>query len=97
MTAVRAEIEALESIGIDTAAGSKHETAKKIEAAKGKPGGGFKTEKQIEAEETEERADACFWDGLMNEKMDDPVFRALEWCYGEQGADPGWARFLLFF
>jgi tetratricopeptide (TPR) repeat protein len=73
MTAVRAEIEALESIGIDTAAGSKHETAKKIEAAKGKPGGGFKTEKQIEAEETEERADACFWDGLMNEKMDDPV------------------------
>ena len=62
--ALKAELEALESIGIDI-------DVKKAAAADEK--GGFKSEKQREAEETAERADACFWDGMAHEKNDDPV------------------------
>lgn len=69
--ALKAELAALEFMGIDTTAGGQGDGAKK--AAKEKGAGGFKTEKQLEAEETEERADACFWEGMHHEKLDDPV------------------------
>ncbi|MGB1605766.1 MAG: hypothetical protein ACPIOQ_74240, partial [Promethearchaeia archaeon] len=94
--ALRAELSALESIGIDkdfAVAGSKigaeqsdvggrvaqdsvhpdFVTSFHEDARRGVEKKGSKTDKQIEAEETEERADACFWNGIDSEKRDDPM------------------------
>lgn len=72
--ALKAELDALESIGIDITAGGNGETAKKATAKQQDAvAGRFKSDKEREAEETEERADACFWDGLYHEKLDDPI------------------------
>ena len=66
--ALKAELAALESIGIDIGAGGNR-VNKKMESS----AFGFKSEKEREAEETEQRADICFWEGMKHEKMDDPI------------------------
>jgi len=75
--ALKAELDALESIGIDIAAGAKAEAANKQGKAAtkhaDKVSGRFLSNKERKAQETEERGDECFWDGLYHEKLDDPI------------------------
>jgi len=69
--ALRAELAALESLGIDIEAGGKEASRKTKEQESA--GGGFKSDKDREIEETKERADECFWEGVKHEKMEDPI------------------------
>jgi tetratricopeptide (TPR) repeat protein len=73
---------ALESIGIDISAGEKNDKKARQEEAGMKAGYwfdgsvprlGFKTDKELEAEETESRADASFWEGMEYERLKDPI------------------------
>jgi tetratricopeptide (TPR) repeat protein len=69
--ALQAELAALESLGVDIEAGAKAASKKKKEQESAS--GGFKSDKEREIEETRERADDCFWEGIHHEKLDDPI------------------------